>query len=53
MNARDTGSTLASKIAKLFYLLIPTLLVVFGAYFFYFKFFVQKNIVKSLILIQQ
>ena len=47
MNARDTGSTLASNITKIFYLLVPILLVVFGAYFFYLKFFVQKNIVKT------
>lgn len=43
----DNKSSLSSAIAKLFYLLVPVLLVVFGAYFFYLKFFVQKNIIKT------
>ena len=35
------------SVLKVFYFLIPLLIIVFGAYFFYLKFFVQRNIIKT------
>ena len=43
----ENKSSLVSAITKLFYFLVPILLVVFGAYFFYLKFFVQRHIIKT------
>ena len=40
-------SILVLIIAKTFYLIVPLALLIFGAYFFCFKFFVQKNIIKT------